>query len=131
MFSKDENKKDYVKIYVKSIIRGILVSAALLLISTIVFYFTKLNGNYMQITAYIISIIGICYSSIYGSYKIGKKGYLHGAFIGFIYMFLLSIIALLAEKGEAKSSSMLIMYVASIIIGMLSGMIGTVLCDKN
>ena len=85
----------------------------------------------MQITAYIISIIGICYSSIYGSYKIGKRGYLHGAFIGFIYIFVLSIIALLAEKGEAKGSSMLIMYVMSIIIGMLSGMIGTVLCDKN
>lgn len=118
-------------IYAKSVIRGILLSIILLILGALVFYFTSLNQDYIETFVWIVSILSICYASIYGTFKIGHKGFIHGAILGAIYTAVIAIIAILAERGQLDMKSYLIMLVMSIVIGALSGMIGITLSGKK
>lgn len=130
MFDKENTQdKNYI-IYTKAVSRGLLISIILILISAMLFYFTDLNENYMSSAVWIITILSICYSGIYGAFKIGHKGYIHGALLGAIYILILFIVAVLAERGQVNLKTYLIMFVMAIIIGGLSGMIGIVLKNK-
>lgn len=130
MYEKEDKEKLYV-IYLKAVMRGIALSIVLLLITSLVFFFSNLDQNYMKTIVWIITIISICYASIYGSYKIGSKGFLHGALIGGIYIILIAIIALLAERGGLNFKSYIIMFIMSLIIGSLAGMIGITIVSKD
>lgn len=114
-------------VYLKALIRGILLSIAMLLLGAVVFYFSDLPEEYMKTYIWIMTVISMCYSSIYGSMKMGKKGYMHGSIIGLLYTVFLSIVAVLAEKGQINIRSYIIMAILSLIVGALSGMIGMII----
>lgn len=120
------NSKFYM-VYLKALIRGILLSIAMLLLGAVVFYFSDLPEEYMKTYIWIMTVISMCYSSIYGSMKMGKKGYMHGSIIGLLYTVFLSIVAVLAEKGQINIRSYIIMAILSLIVGALSGMIGMII----
>lgn len=125
---ENENVKDKIYfVYLKAITRGIILSVVLLLICAFVFFYTSINENYMGNIVWIITVLGICYSSIYGAFKIGSRCLIHGILIGVIYTSLLGIIALLAEQGDVNTMSYVIMLSMSIVVGGLSGIIGSVL----
>lgn len=127
----NENVKDKVYfVYLKAITRGVILSVVLLLICAFIFFYTSFNEKYMSNVVWIITVLGICYSSIFGAYKIGSRGLIHGILIGMIYTALLGIIALLAEKGDINTMSYVVMLSMSIVIGGLSGIIGSML-NKN
>lgn len=130
MYANNNKAEKIYLVYLKSLIRGIILSVLLLLISAFVFYYTTLDEKYMSSIVWIITVLGICYSSIFGSYRIGSRGLVHGILIGMIYTGILGIIAVLAEKGDINTMSYLIMLTMSVIIGALSGVIGNVL-GKN
>ncbi|MCX7885425.1 MAG: TIGR04086 family membrane protein [Caloramator sp.] len=130
MYGKEDKEKLYV-VYLKSVIRGIVLSIILLLIASLVFFFSSLNQEYMKTVVWIITILSICYASIYGAFKIGNKGFIHGAFIGGIYIIIMAIIALLSEKGNLNMRAYIIMFVMSLVIGSLAGMIGIVIGNKD
>lgn len=127
MFDNGEAKEKMYFIYLKAIIRGVVLSVLLLLISAFVFYYSSLDEKYMNNAVWVITILGICYSSIFCSYKIGSKGVFHGMFAGTIYISLLGVIALLTEKADINFMSYIIMFTMALIIGALSGMIGNIL----
>jgi putative membrane protein (TIGR04086 family) len=122
----DSNEKLYT-IYIKSVLRGVILSVVLLLVAALIFYFTDLNESFMDTAVWIITIMSICFASIYGANRIGYRGFLHGALIGVFYIAVLAIIAVLAERGQVNVSSYLIMLIMAIVVGMLSGMIGIIL----
>lgn len=124
MYLNEESREKIYFVYLKAITRGIVLSVLLLLVAAFVFYYTSLNEKYMSNIVWIITVLGICYSSIFGSYKIGSKGIIHGIVIGMVYIALLGLIALLSEKGNVNVTSYIIMFTMSTIIGALSGMIG-------
>ena len=130
MFDKDSGEKLYIT-YIKAVSRGIILSIVLILVIAAIFYFTSLSEEFLNTAIWIVTIISICYSSIYGAYKIGSKGYLHGGFIGAAYMILLTIIATLAEKGQLNFKAYFVSFIMSIVIGALAGMIGIVLSNKD
>lgn len=130
MYEKDDKEKLYV-VYLKSVIRGIVLSIILLLIASLVFFFSSLNQEYMKTVVWVITILSICYASIYGALKIGSKGFMHGAFIGGIYIIIMAVIALLSEKGNLNMRAYIIMFVMSLVIGSLAGMIGIVIGNKD
>lgn len=130
MFDKDSGEKLYIT-YIKAVSRGIILSIVLILVIAAIFYFTSLSQEFLNTAIWIVTIISICYSSIYGAYKIGLKGYLHGGVIGAIYMILVTIIATLAEKGQLNLKAYFVSFIMSIVIGALSGMIGIVIGNKD
>jgi putative membrane protein (TIGR04086 family) len=130
VFDKDSGEKLYIT-YIKAVSRGIVLSIVLILIIAAIFYFTNLSEEFLNTAIWIITIISICYSSIYGAFKIGWKGYLHGGVIGAVYMILLTIIATLAEKGQLNLKAYFVSFLAAIVIGALSGMIGIIIGNKD
>jgi putative membrane protein (TIGR04086 family) len=130
VIDKDSGEKLYVT-YIKAVSRGIILSIVLILLVSAVFYFTNLSEGFMDTAIWIVTIVSICYSGIYGAYKAGKRGYLHGAAIGALYILMLTIIATLAEKGRININAYLVLFVMATVVGALSGMIGILLGNKD
>ena len=117
------NEKLYF-VYLKAIIRGVVLSVVLLLITSFAFYFTNLSERYMSSAIWVITVLGICYSSIYGANRIGTKGILHGILLGIIYICILGVVGLLSETGEINYISYGIMLSMGIVIGGMAGILG-------
>lgn len=130
LLQSGSSNNNLLKTYLKSVARGVLLSVILLVIGALVFYFSNLNQDYMQTFIWIVTIISICYAGIYGAYKIGRRGFLHGALIGILYIVLLAFVAILAERGHLNMRTYTIMFLMSLVIGSLSGMIGVTLSGK-
>ena len=111
-------------VYLKAIIRGVVLSVVLLLITSFAFYFTNLSERYMSSAIWVITVLGICYASIYGANRIGAKGVLHGILLGIIYICILGIVGLLSETGEINYISYAIMLSMGIVIGGMAGALG-------
>lgn len=131
MLKKDDSNQKLYMIYIKAVSRGIIISIVLLLLTSLIFYFTSLNHDIIGTVVIIIAVISICYAGIYAAVKRGQKGYLHGACTGAIYMIILFLIAYLADRGQVSIKSSCIMFAMSVVVGALSGMIGMVLGNKN
>lgn len=131
MFEKKEiNEKLYIT-YSKSIIRGILLSVILLLISAAVFFFTTLDEQYLNTSIWVIIVLSICYASMFASLRIGNRGFLHGAAIGAIYIFIIALIAFLAGQGQINMREYIIKFFMSIIVGSLAGIIGIIIGNRE
>lgn len=131
MLKNEEHSEKFYLTYSKAVMRGIIVSIILLVAAGLIFYFSSLKEEYLNTAVWIITILSICYSSIYGAGKIGSKGYLHGAAIGAFYILVLAIIAALYGKGHLNLASYGIMLIMSIIIGSMAGMIGMLIGSNN
>jgi putative membrane protein (TIGR04086 family) len=131
MFRKNESDEKLYMIYIKAVSRGIIISVVLLLITALVFYFTDFNQDNIKTIVWAVTILSICYSGIYAAAKAGSRGYLHGAASGAIYMLVLFIIAALAERGSISFRTYAVMFIMSLVIGSLSGMIGMIIGNKN
>lgn len=127
LYSKGENSEKSYLVYIKAIIRGLVLSLILLLLTAIVFYFTALSDQFINLAAWVITIVTICYSGIYTSYRMGRKGLIHGMLIGLLFIITLILIALIASKGELRMITYVIMLITGIIVGGLSGVIGTLI----
>lgn len=131
MLKKDENREQFYITYSKSVMRGIIISIILLIAAALIFFFSNLKEEYLNTAVWIITVLSICYSSIYGANKIGSKGYLHGAGIGGFYVLVLAIIAVLYGKGHLNVASYLIMFAMSLVVGAMAGMIGILIGNSN
>ena len=131
MFEKNNSQEKIYIIYLKSVSRGVVLSVLLLFITALVFHFTSLDQEMLRTIILIVTILSICYSSIYCALKVTARGFMHGSFAGAIYMMILLLIAFLAEKGQVNMKSSIIMFVMAIVIGALSGMIGMMMNNKG
>lgn len=127
MFDKEKSSERLYIVYSKALGRSVILSVVLLIAASLIFYFTNLSEGFMSSAVWIITILSISYGSIFGAGRIGSKGFLHGAIIGILYVVVLAIIAILAERGQISIISYTIMLIMSIIVGALSGMIGMIL----
>ena len=123
----NEDKENIFIIYCKALFRGMILSVILLIITALIFYFTKIDNAYMDTGGWVISILGISFSSIYGASKIGRKGFMHGALIGICYIAIIFLISLITQKTKTDGLTVLIKFIMSLIVGALSGMIGIVI----
>lgn len=128
MSKKDNEKNDnLVKIYAKAILRGIILSLILLLITSAVLYLGQIGDEHYRTITWVIMIVSICYSAIYAALRIGKRGFLHGALIGVIFILIMMLVAYLTEKGAISIRNYMVLFLMSIVIGALAGMIGMVI----
>lgn len=129
--SKDDIKENVALVYLKALIRGVILSIVLLLVTAIVFHFSNLDPTYIDTVTFIITVLSIVYAAIYGSFKIKSKGYLHGGIIGLLYMIVVAMISLFVQKGNIHYKGLIIMMIMSLVIGIFSGMIGILLGDRQ
>lgn len=121
-----EKDKIYVT-YLKSIIGAGTLSVVLLILASLLFYFTDFSESQMSTTVWVITVLGICYAGVFSAMKIGTKGYLHGAILGAIYTAFLGIIGVLTESGSVNIQTFLVTFIMSLLVGMFSGMIGVII----
>lgn len=111
-------------VYLKSIIGAGTLSIILLILASLLFYFTEFSEAQMSTAVWVITVLGICYTGIFSSMKIGTKGYIHGAILGAIYTILLGTIGMLTDSGNINMKVFIITFIMSVIVGMFSGIIG-------
>ncbi|GIW49044.1 MAG: hypothetical protein KatS3mg079_520 [Caloramator sp.] len=128
--SKQDIKENIPIIYLKSIIRGIILSIVLLLITAVVFHYSNLDPKHIDTVTFIITVLSIVYASLYGCFKIKTKGYLHGGIIGILYMVVVGMVSLFVQKGNIHFKGLVIMLIMSLAIGIFSGLIGIILADR-
>ncbi|MBZ4662503.1 MAG: family rane protein [Caloramator sp.] len=128
--SKQDIKENIPIIYLKSIIRGIILSIVLLLITAVVFHYSNLDPKHIDTVTFIITVLSIVYAALYGCFKIKTKGYLHGGIIGILYMVVVGMVSLFVQKGNIHFKGLVIMLIMSLVIGIFSGLIGIILADR-
>lgn len=127
MHDNDNSKDKTFIIYIKSLLRSLLLTIILLLIVSVIYFFSDLSMESLKTAVWIVAILSTCLGGIYTAGHVGSRGYIHGAVSGLLYMALLGALMLLYDGANVNFRSYAIMLVASIIIGAFSGIIGIVL----
>ena len=116
---------------VTTIIKNIFISYVLSFITLLVFSFviTYTNIPFSVITPVTITItlLSIFITSMSNGKKSNEKGWLTGCTTGFLYMLILYIIGCIIYKNASISSNGIIM----IILGILTGTIGSIIGINN
>lgn len=110
--------------------KGYLISLLLLFFLACAITYTSLSENYVGGIISAITVIGIIIASAGVTKKKRTKGWLHGAFTGFIYTAVIYILSItfLSEVG-VQNSAILPLFIG-ILCGALGGIIGINLKKK-
>lgn len=112
----------------KRIIKGdiiaIIITLILLLIFAVVLTYTSVPESTINPVIIVISAVSILVGSSISTLKIKKKGLINGFFVGLIYILAIYIIASITGTGVMLNIAATIMVVASVLAGMLGGIIG-------
>lgn len=111
-------------IYGKGLIRGYIVSLILFLIAAILITYTGLSEKIIPITTSIIMILSIAYGGIYVAVHIKKRGWLHGGFLGLMYILILMAFSKVFIIDYNMSSVGYYRIILSMATGVIGGMIG-------
>ncbi len=109
---------------VKGSITAIIITLILLFVFAALLTYTKLQENIISPVVIIVTAISILIGSSISTLKIKKNGLLNGALVGIIYIITIYLISSITGSGFACNINTIIMMVASIIAGMLGGIIG-------
>lgn len=108
----------------KGIITSIIITLLLLFIFSILLTYTEIKESTIPTVTIIITAISIFVGSSISTIKLSKNGLLNGGAIGFIYVFILYIISSIVQTGFSLNMYAIIMLIASIIAGMIGGIMG-------
>lgn len=118
----DENNK------ITSIIKGIIISLIITILSLVIFSMILANTNIgedtIMPTTTIITGISILVGSIISVLKIKKNGILNGAIVGLIYIITIYILSSIVNGEFTVNLNSLILIIVTIISGMVGGIIG-------
>lgn len=110
------------------ILRGSILSIVLtiagLLIYSIILVNTEISENTINYVVIGITSISILIGSILSISKIEKKGILNGAIVGGIYVVVIYLLSSIINSNFNINLSAIILMTASIIAGMIGGIIG-------
>ena len=115
-----ENLKEFVK----KLGISYLISIILFLIVAIIFAYTSISDNLLNIFVYGVNIVSVIIGSMLLLKKIKKKGLVYGLIFGLIYFLLLYIISVIFYTGFFMNSGVLIYMLTTCIGGIIGGIIG-------
>lgn len=111
-----------------NILKGVLIAISLtlvfLLIFAIVLTYTNVREDTIAPVIIVITGLSIIIGSSIANMKISKNGILNGAIIGIIYLLIIYLISSLVNNQFELTGASIIMVLASIICGILGGIIG-------
>ncbi|MEG2235957.1 MAG: TIGR04086 family membrane protein [Clostridia bacterium] len=96
----------------------------LLLVSSLIFAYTNINDNYLNIFVYSIIGISVFITSILLNRKIKTKGALYGLIFGLSAIIIIYLIGLIFIDGFSLSYVTLTYISVSTIAGIIGGIIG-------
>lgn len=120
---KNQYWETFIRI-VKGSILAIGITMIALLIFAILLTYTNISENYIHLGIIIVTAISILLGGMISTKKIQKKGFLNGMLVGLIYMLTLYIVSGITTSGFQFSTSTIIMFVSSVIAGIIGGIIG-------
>jgi len=120
---KNEISANLIRV-VKGSVTAIIITLILLFVFAALLTYTKLQENIISPVVIIVTAISILIGSSISTLKIKKNGLLNGALVGIIYIITIYLISSITGSGFACNINTIIMMVASIISGMLGGIIG-------
>ncbi|MGD9677276.1 MAG: TIGR04086 family membrane protein [Vulcanibacillus sp.] len=108
------------------ILIGLTYTIVLVIIATFIFafiiYFTALSDNNISILSLVSTTLSVMIGGFISGKKAGKKGWLYGGTIGFIYAIILGIITFLAFNVNID-----LRYLVLLAISTFSGALGGIL----
>ena len=120
---KNETKENLIRIIKGSGI-ALGITILLLFIFAILLTYTNTQESVMIPVVVIITAISILIGSSLSTLRIKKNGLLNGALVGTIYILSIYIISSLTGSGFSLNVMSIVMITASIIAGMIGGIIG-------
>lgn len=111
-------------IIVKGVILAIITSMILLLVFSAILTYTTVSESVSNPVIITITAISILFASQLSTRKIKKNGIINGGTIGGAYIILLYVISSIVTGNFSLGINAIIMIIASIIAGMLGGIIG-------
>ncbi len=120
---KKEAKENLIRI-IKGSGVALGITLLLLFIFAVLLTYTNITESVIKPVIIIVTAISILIGSSLSTLKIKKNGLLNGAIVGFIYIFSLYIISSITGSGFNLNIISIIMLVASVVAGMVGGIIG-------
>lgn len=120
---KNEMTKNLVRI-LKGSIAAIVITLILLFLFAALLTYTNIQETTITPVVIVITAISILIGSSISTIKIKKNGMINGALVGIIYILTIYLISSITGSGFQCNMNAIIMIVASMIAGMLGGIIG-------
>ena len=109
----------------EGVLRSFFITLALIFILVIVSTFYDMDAGIRSACFVVLSMLSVVYGSIYSTRKIGKKGWLVGISVAFLYIIMIYFVAIIAGSREIpldyKDAARMML---ALLVGGLSGMLG-------
>lgn len=120
---KNEVMQNFIRI-IKGSVAAIIITLILLFIFAAILTYTNIQEGVISPVIIIITAISILIGSSISTMKIKKMGLINGALVGLIYILTIYLISSITGSGFNLQIQTIIMMVASIVAGMIGGIIG-------
>ncbi len=110
--------------YGRGLVRGYVLALMLFLVCGVLITYTGLGEGIIPLVTSIIMILGVAYAALYAVANIGSKGWLHGAIIGLVFMFLLIVLSKMFITDYLLDKYVMYKVLISVVTGSIGGMIG-------
>lgn len=120
---KNEVMQNFIRI-IKGSVTAIIITLILLFIFAAILTYTSIQEGVISPVIIIITAISILIGSSISTMKIKKMGLINGALVGLIYILTIYLISSITGSGFNLQIQTIIMMVASIVAGMIGGIIG-------
>lgn len=121
--SADTQRNYSIRLILKGMVIAFLFSLISFLILSLLLTLTNISEGIIKPTSYIVMIISIVIGSGFVAQRIDKKGWMHGAITGLLYIIILTIIGIFTGEGLVFGQ----LFLSRIIIGIVAGGIGGIL----
>lgn len=117
-------KKNSALYIVQGVIRSFFLTLGLLVIYSIITYFTKPNPQIDSIYFVVITALSVMYGAIYAVKHIKSRGWLVGLLLAILYIIIIYLISIINGRGYDISTYGMLRIALAIFVGTLSGMLG-------
>ncbi|NLV89025.1 MAG: TIGR04086 family membrane protein [Tissierellia bacterium] len=108
----------------KGLVLAFIITAILILISSILLTYTNLSESKMNLLNTIVMIISITAGSAYVAVMVKEKGWINGGLLGLCYYLILLLINILFLKPLVVDVYLFSRLIISIVMGIIGGIIG-------
>lgn len=120
---KNEVMQNFIRI-IKGGVTAIITTLILLFIFATILTYTNIQEGVISPVIIIITAVSILIGSSISTMRIKKMGLINGALVGLIYILTIYLISSITGSGFNLQIQTIIMMVASIVAGMIGGIIG-------
>ncbi|KOA21084.1 hypothetical protein CLHOM_06720 [Clostridium homopropionicum DSM 5847] len=117
-------KKNNALYIVQGVIRSFFLTLGLLVIYSIITYFTKPNPQIDSIYFVVITALSVMYGAIYSVKHIKSRGWLVGLLLAILYIVIIYLISVVNGRGFYISTYGMLRIALALFVGTLSGMLG-------